>query len=333
MSERAGMSGIDPADLWRQWYEMGTRMWQAPSGGGASQVDPWGLYRQWFEGMESVREQTVQAMQDGLGMKNRLPGVDNEQAAQTWRKAVDATVEGWQRSADLTNEMLSLAPRWQETVERARDNLLALEKFPTDPLEFAVQWYNATSGPYSDFVQELIEREEFLAPASQFLQNYASLYKVFSKNSEEYLRSIQVPTRSDITRVASLVVALEEKVDGIEEAFEDLQDAQRESGGSGAVPDGRIEAIERRLENVERKLDRVISAIEANGTGAAATSAPAAASANGTAGNAGTPDGEIRATDAARRKARDLGVDLAEVNGTGADGQITVEDVRRKGEA
>lgn len=324
---------MDPTDLWRQWYEMGTRMWQAPSGGGASQVDPWGLYRQWFEGMESVREQTVQAMQDGLGMKNRLPGVDNEQAAQTWRKAVDATVEGWQRSADLTNEMLSLAPRWQETVERARDNLLALEKFPTDPLEFAVQWYNATSGPYSDFVQELIEREEFLAPASQFLQNYASLYKVFSKNSEEYLRSIQVPTRSDITRVASLVVALEEKVDGIEEAFEDLQDAQRESGGSGAVPDGRIEAIERRLENVERKLDRVISAIEANGTGAAATSAPAAESANGTAGNAGTPDGEIRATDAARRKARDLGVDLAEVNGTGADGQITVEDVRRKGEA
>ncbi len=41
---------------------------------------------------------------------------------------------------------------------------------------------------------------------------------------------------------------------------------------------------------------------------------------------------EVDATDAARRKAEELGVDLADVQGTGADGQITVEDVRRKGE-
>ena len=42
---------------------------------------------------------------------------------------------------------------------------------------------------------------------------------------------------------------------------------------------------------------------------------------------------EIRATDAARRKAGELGVDLAEVEGTGNGGQITVDDVRRKGES
>ena len=45
----------------------------------------------------------------------------------------------------------------------------------------------------------------------------------------------------------------------------------------------------------------------------------------------GTP--EIRATDAALRTARELGVDLAEVEGTGSGGQITVGDVRRKGES
>ncbi|HEX5699294.1 MAG TPA: E3 binding domain-containing protein, partial [Rubrobacter sp.] len=41
---------------------------------------------------------------------------------------------------------------------------------------------------------------------------------------------------------------------------------------------------------------------------------------------------EVRATDAARRQALEMGVNLAEVEGTGAGGQITVEDVRRKGE-
>jgi pyruvate/2-oxoglutarate dehydrogenase complex dihydrolipoamide acyltransferase (E2) component len=39
---------------------------------------------------------------------------------------------------------------------------------------------------------------------------------------------------------------------------------------------------------------------------------------------------EIRATAAARRKAQELGVDLSEVHGTGANGQITVDDVRRE---
>jgi pyruvate/2-oxoglutarate dehydrogenase complex dihydrolipoamide acyltransferase (E2) component len=42
---------------------------------------------------------------------------------------------------------------------------------------------------------------------------------------------------------------------------------------------------------------------------------------------------EITATDAARRKAREIGVDLSEVVGTGAGGQVTVEDVRKKGES
>jgi hypothetical protein len=38
---------------------------------------------------------------------------------------------------------------------------------------------------------------------------------------------------------------------------------------------------------------------------------------------------EVRATAAARRRAEEMNVDLAEVEGTGQDGQITVEDVRR----
>nr|MBA4116380.1 E3 binding domain-containing protein [Rubrobacter sp.] len=42
---------------------------------------------------------------------------------------------------------------------------------------------------------------------------------------------------------------------------------------------------------------------------------------------------EIEATDAARRKARELGVNLREVQGSGTGGRITVDDVRKKGEA
>jgi pyruvate/2-oxoglutarate dehydrogenase complex dihydrolipoamide acyltransferase (E2) component len=42
--------------------------------------------------------------------------------------------------------------------------------------------------------------------------------------------------------------------------------------------------------------------------------------------------GEINASDAARREARELGVDLSEVEGTGSGGNITVTDVKRAAE-
>jgi polyhydroxyalkanoic acid synthase PhaR subunit len=216
--------------------------------------------------------------------------------------------------------MMEMAPRWMEMLDQVRANLMSVESFPKDPLELTVQWYNATSGPLSELVQDVIEREEFLEPASRWLQNYASLYKVFRDRSEEHLRSLQLPVRSDIARVAGLVVALEDKVDRIEEAFEDF-----EYGYAKPATAEEVAGLEERLDRVEGKLDRLLSALE-NG-----------AANNGGGAVDGTADGaqerQVRATDAARRKAQELGVDLAEVDGTGAGGQITVEDVRRKGES
>jgi polyhydroxyalkanoic acid synthase PhaR subunit len=178
--------------------------------------------------------------------------------------------------------------------------------FPHDPLEFAVQWYNATSGPFSEFVHDVIEREEFLEPASRWLESYASFYKVFRRRSEEYLKNLQLPVRSDITRVAGLVVALEDKVDRLEEAFEEF-----EYGYAKPATAEEVGEIEKRLDRVEGKLDRLLAALE----------------------NGSAPNGSPKATDAARRKAQELGVDLTEVEGTGTGGQITVDDVRRKGES
>jgi pyruvate/2-oxoglutarate dehydrogenase complex dihydrolipoamide acyltransferase (E2) component len=43
--------------------------------------------------------------------------------------------------------------------------------------------------------------------------------------------------------------------------------------------------------------------------------------------------GEVDATDAARREARERGLDLTEVQGTGTDGRITVDDVRTHAES
>ena len=291
-------SGVDPAELWRRWFEAGTKVWvDVLQGAGGSYADPYVMYRQWFEGADALRQRMISAT-DGAG------GSGEPDPRELYRRWFDATVESWEKSAALGGEMVSTTPRYFEMLDQARANLMSAKSFPKDPLEFAVQWYNATSGPFADFVQDIIEREEFLEPASRWLQSYASFYKVFSGRSEEYLKSLQVPVRSDITRVAGLVVTLEDKVDRLEEAFEEF-----EYGYAKPATTEEVGELDKRLDRVEGKLDRLLVVLE-----------------NGTAQN-GVPE----ATDAARRKARELGVDLSEVEGTGSGGQITVDDVRRRG--
>jgi exonuclease VII small subunit len=371
-------SVMDPTQLWRQWFETSAKMWSSVFGAGRENLlDPYGLYQQWFKGLEELQEQMFGAMggapalRDGnrpaLGVSTpsnpasaKNPAASAEPAAaqkpladaaagqvaeaqNLWKQWFEANQEFWQKATKVGEEAVDLAPRWFAMLDQIRNNLLSAEGYPTDPLQFATRWYNATSGPLSDFVGDLIEREEILDVSSQFLQNYASFYKVFRRNSEEYLKGLSVPVRSDITRVAGLVVALEDKMDRLEEAFEDfeygyaspataesvqgieerigrLEDTLERVEGSGASDDS-TSGLERRLDDVEGKLDQILTALR---------NAPQNGSAQAEAAQEDGAD-EITATAAARRKARELGVDLTGVEGTGQDGQITIDDVRRKG--
>ncbi len=375
---------MDPTQLWRQWFETSTRMWSDAFGAGQENLlDPFGLYRQWFNGLEELQGR----MFGGVGMApalsngshpalgdstpNSPASVENPaasanpaaaqkpiadaaagqvaEAQNLWKQWFQASQDFWQKAAKVGEEAVDLTPRWFAMQDQIRNNLLSAEGYPTDPLQFATRWYNATSGPLSDFVGDLIEREEILNVSSQFLQNYASFYKVYRRNSEEYLKGLSLPVRSDITRVAELVISLEDKMDRLEEAFEDfeygyaspataesvgaieerigrLEDTlgRTENASDGAATADSVNALSERLDDVEGKLDQILAALQSapqNGGPQVETSQE----------QEEEEAGEIRATAAARRKAREIGVDLTEIEATGNNGQITVDDVRRKG--
>lgn len=310
---------MDPTQMWRQWYETSTRMLPGmPGGAQGNFMDPYGLFRQWMSGLQEMQQRMIGAMPGGASFASN--GGSGAPAVQDlWQRWSEATTDSLQKGAEFGQNAMEILPRWMQMLEEAHNNLLAAGRAPTDPLQLATQWYNATSGPFSDFVGDVLEREEFLEPSSRFLQNYASFYKVYKRNSEEYLKNLQLPVRSDITRVAGLIVNLEDKIDRIEEVLEDFEYTSAKPATADSV-----QALEKRLDRVEGKLDRLLTALE-NSNGASQANTPANAAANGSA--------EIKATDAARRKAREMGVDLASVSGTGTDGQVTVDDVRKKGDS
>jgi exonuclease VII small subunit len=379
--ERRGRAMTDPTELWRQWFETSANIWSNVfESGRENYMDPYGLYRQWFNGLQDLQQQMLGSMGMTPALRNGDPASSkgnkpaslvspaaaaNPPAAQSpvadaakgqvaeaqnlWKQWFEAAAESWQKTLGLGQEAIELTPRWVAMWDQIRNNFLSAEGYPTDPLQFATRWYNATSGPLSDFVGDLIEREDILDASSKLMQHYASYYKVFRRNSEEYLKSLQIPVRSDITRVAELVVALEDKIDRVDEAFEDFEDGYAtpataesveavekrigrlesalkriESGAADTATADSVSSLGKRLDDVEGKIDQLIAAFQSassqNGVRAEAQQAEEP-----------QPDGsEVKATAAARRKAQELGVDLRGVTGTGQDGQVTVDDVRRQ---
>jgi pyruvate/2-oxoglutarate dehydrogenase complex dihydrolipoamide acyltransferase (E2) component len=99
-----------------------------------------------------------------------------------------------------------------------------------------------------------------------------------------------------------------------------------------------------RLDRILGTIDSALSALEQNPglldapretedrkeiEGSAATAAePARDGADEPDDEPGRENGEVEATDAARRKAEELGVDLAEVEGTGQGGRVLLRDVQ-----
>jgi exonuclease VII small subunit len=379
--ERRGRAMTDPTELWRQWFETSANIWSNVfESGRENYMDPYGLYRQWFNGLQDLQQQMLGSMGMTPALRNGDPASSkgnkpaslvspaaaaNPPAAQSpvadaakgqvaeaqnlWKQWFEAAAESWQKTLGLGQEAIELTPRWIAMWDQIRNNFLSAEGYPTDPLQFATRWYNATSGPLSDFVGDLIEREDILDTSSKLMQHYASYYKVFRRNSEEYLKSLQIPVRSDITRVAELVVALEDKIDRVDEAFEDFEDGYAtpataesveavekrigrlesalkriESGAADTATADSVSSLGKRLDDVEGKIDQLIAAFQSassqNGVRAETQQAEEP-----------QPDGsEVKATAAARRKAQELGVDLRGVTGTGQDGQVTVDDVRRQ---
>ncbi len=290
-------AAMDPMDLWRQWFETGAKMWSDVSGRGRENyMDPYGLYQQWFENLNSAwgslggsgssMTSPFAAMMNnpfmaalnpatarpGSSTSQNTPGgpVEAQQTAVTmgaaeaqnlWKQWFEAINDSWQQAAKLGSATADLAPRYVEMLEQIRHNFLSAEGYPTDPLQFATRWYGATSGPVSEFLGEVIEREEFLEPSSQFLKSYASFYRVFRRDSEEYLKALQLPVRSDISRVAGLVVAVEDKIDRIEDALEDFEYGYAEPATAESV-----QAIAERIDKLEQTLQ---GAIEGSAEGAA----------------------------------------------------------------
>jgi hypothetical protein len=237
MSENRPQINPDPVGLWRQWYEANSRAWSSVLGGDAEALmDPFGLYRQWSGGLQE---------------EARNPPEGAPSAEEFWGQWVEATTDVGRRYAEYVSLLVGFAPLWAQMAQEFPQQMFDGGKPPTDPLDFYTRLYNATNEPLSKMIREILQNETFLADARRFSENRASLETVLTDASERYFGdNLRLSTRSDNTRVARLVVGLEDKLDRLEEAFEEF-----EYGYARPATDETVSALEERIGGLEKKLD------------------------------------------------------------------------------
>ena len=263
--------------------------------------DPYGLYRRWFGASEDVRDEVNEGT------------VSSTELGESWRRWFEAAA-GLQSGTLKTENALpnGVAPLWKEMADDISAEMLSGESLPEDPVKFFLRWYNDTNERWAEAADELLRREDILESMSHFFETYTRSHREQRRVSEEKLKDLRIPTRSDIARVAKLVVVVENKVDRIEEALEAFVQGDSEPATAGAV-----ESLEGRMDRLEGKMDRILAALEKLGGG----------------------DPDIPRSSGAREDADEavmplegLSLELIEAGNVGAGGRGAVEGPKTKDE-
>ena len=209
--------------------------------------DPYGLYRRWLGASEDVWDEANEGE------------VSSTELEELWRRWFETTHKLRNGTSEAENGFTnSMAPLWKEMADDISAKMLSGESLPEEPVKFFVRWYNETEERWSETADRLIRRDEVLESTGRFFETYARSEAESRQASEERVKNRGVPTRSDVTRVAKLVVIVENKVDRIEEALEDLVQGDSGSATAGAAVNG----LEERMDRLEGKMDRILTALE-----------------------------------------------------------------------
>ena len=209
--------------------------------------DPYGLYRRWLGVSEDVQDEAYEGE------------VSSTELVELWRRWFEATTGLQNGTSEAENGFTnSMAPLWKEMADDISEKMLSGESMPEEPLKFFVRWYNETEERWSEAADELMRRDEVLESMGRFFETYARSDAELRQASEEGLKNRGVPTRSDVARVAKLVVVVENKVDRIEETLEDLVQGDSRPAMVGAA----VSILEERMDRLEGKMDRILTALE-----------------------------------------------------------------------
>jgi polyhydroxyalkanoic acid synthase PhaR subunit len=100
-----------------------------------------------------------------------------------------------------------------------------------DPMQFWREMYQQSESAWSKVFEQNLGSEAFASSIGQTLDAYVSFQKALKDSLNRYLETMNLPSRDDFARLGSMVVALESKIDRLDQKVDELLDR-----GDGSAP-------------------------------------------------------------------------------------------------
>ncbi|MEI4769970.1 polyhydroxyalkanoate biosynthesis repressor PhaR [Psychrobacillus sp. FJAT-51614] len=116
---------------------------------------------------------------------------------------------------------------------------------PFDPFTMWKTFYEHTDANWTGAIQEMLKKESFSEGMGETLNQYLQAQKLMNEKSENFLKSVNLPTRSEVADVASLVINVESKLDALEDGLEE-----------------EINQLKIAVSSLDKKIDKLLNAFE-----------------------------------------------------------------------
>jgi len=93
-----------------------------------------------------------------------------------------------------------------------------------DPVKFMREVYDKSEESSTKYWETLMGTEAWAIMANSFLESYLKQHSTVNNALGQTLKYLKLPTQDDFARLASLIVALEDKVDRLEDSLERISD-------------------------------------------------------------------------------------------------------------
>src|SRR6266513_4419488 len=109
---------------------------------------------------------------------------------------------------------------------------------PSDPFELWRQIYETNERAWNSVLERTVNNPAFAESSGKILETFLAAQKTVRDNMRSYLEQINLPTREDIARLGELIVALEEKVDQLDDRLARIEQSivKAAEGSPGPTP-------------------------------------------------------------------------------------------------
>lgn len=123
-----------------------------------------------------------------------------------------------------------------------------------DPFAVWKSVYDKTEAKWNEVLHETMQKEAFSEWLGQVQNAYLQYQQIVQKTTDNYLKQVNLPTRDEISNVASLIINLEEKVENLDQKIED---ELLENSASAE-----INKLKTSISKLDKKLDSILKAVQ-----------------------------------------------------------------------